>query len=77
MQRVKTNQETFGSIFLLQANKWALGSEKIVVLGQKICRACLRMLQVVSADDATTTTSSYTESEVETPTCIQLWILKL
>ena len=50
---------------------------KIVVLGQQICRACWRMLQVVSADAATTTTSSYTETAVQTPTYIQLWIVKL
>ena len=77
MQSVKTNHDRSGSIFLLQANKLALGREKIVVLGQKICRACWRMLQVVSGDDATATTSSYTESEVESSTYIQLWILKL
>ena len=54
------------SISLLQPNKWALGSEKIVILGQKTCRACWRMLQALSANDATTTgTSSSTESEVE------------
>ena len=67
MQSLKTSQDKSGSISLLQANKWALGSEKIVILGQKICQACWCMLQVLSVDDATTTTSSYTESEVEAP----------
>ena len=46
MQSIKTNQDRPGSISLLQAKKWALGCEKVVVQGQKICRACWRMLQV-------------------------------
>ena len=61
MQSLIISQDRSGSISLLQAKKWALGSEKIVTLGQKICQACWRMLQVLSADDATTNASSYRE----------------
>ena len=46
--------------------QWALISEKIFMLDQKICKACWRML---SADDPlTTNTLSSTVSKVETPT---------
>ena len=46
-----------------------IGLRKTLIPGQKICRASWSMLQALSADDATTSsTSSSTESEVEAPT---------
>ena len=76
MQSLKTSQDRSGSISLFQANIYVSGSEKIVILRQKICRVCRCMLPVLNADNPTTTTLSYAKSEVEAST-IQLWILKL
>ena len=44
IQNIKTSQDRSESISLLKANKWALGSEKIFILGQNICRALLMRL---------------------------------
>ena len=69
IQSIKTRQDRSGSLSLLQANKWAFISEKILKLDQKICQADWRMLQVLSADYTTTTsTSSSTVSKMVTPT---------
>ena len=64
----KTVKTGLVSILLLQANKWALSSGKTLIPGQKICQACWRLLQDLSADYATTSTPSSTESEAESPT---------
>ena len=54
------------SISILQADRWALRSGKTFVPGQKICRACWRSLQTLSANDTTSSsTSTSTESETE------------
>ena len=57
IQSIKTNQDRSGSISLLQANKWALGSEKNCCTISEDLPSMLAHVTLVSADDATTSTS--------------------
>ena len=67
MPSLKTSQDRSGSISLIQISKWALGSEKLLHYVRRSAEHVGACYRVISADDATTTTSSYAESEIEAP----------